>query len=159
MLSRLQDKTSTFKGPMDVLKHVIRKEGPLGLYAGMESTFWRYIIPISTWQLVFHLASDRYTGMEDISVAFIKSKCYFQNLMSGLPPPSELDLIFFFFIFCRAHKRNSWTTSCLVPSVVLQVPRWIHRKSFSDSERKKGDINIHNAIRFDVNLKITQAEV
>ena len=45
ILSRLQDKTSTFKGPMDVLKQVIRKEGALGLYAGMESTFWRYIGP------------------------------------------------------------------------------------------------------------------
>jgi len=38
---KLQDKTSIFKGPLDVLKQVIRKEGPLGLYAGMESTFWR----------------------------------------------------------------------------------------------------------------------
>ena len=57
ILSRLQDKTSTFKGPMDVLKQVIRKEGPLGLYAGMESTFWRYIIDLidlnSTRQLFF----------------------------------------------------------------------------------------------------------
>ena len=43
MSSRLQDKMSTFKGPMEVLKQVIRKDGPLGLYAGMESTFWRYI--------------------------------------------------------------------------------------------------------------------
>lgn len=40
---RLQDKTSTFKGPMDVVKQVIQKEGLLGLYAGMESTFWRYV--------------------------------------------------------------------------------------------------------------------
>jgi hypothetical protein len=45
MPSRLQDKTSTFKGPMDVLKQVIRKHGLLGLYAGMESTFWRYVDP------------------------------------------------------------------------------------------------------------------
>lgn len=27
---------------MDVLKTIIRKEGVLGLYAGMESTFWRH---------------------------------------------------------------------------------------------------------------------
>jgi len=40
---KLQDKTSTFKGPMDVLKQVIRKDGLLGLYAGMESTFWRQV--------------------------------------------------------------------------------------------------------------------
>ncbi|KAG6910449.1 hypothetical protein DXG01_010374 [Tephrocybe rancida] len=40
---KLQDKTSTFKGPMDVVKQVIKKEGVLGLYAGMESTFWRHV--------------------------------------------------------------------------------------------------------------------
>ncbi|KAG6831371.1 hypothetical protein H0H87_005301 [Tephrocybe sp. NHM501043] len=40
---KLQDKTSTFKGPMDVVKQVIAKEGLLGLYAGMESTFWRHV--------------------------------------------------------------------------------------------------------------------
>ena len=28
---------------MDVLKTIIRKEGVLGLYAGMESTFWRHL--------------------------------------------------------------------------------------------------------------------
>ncbi|KIK01683.1 hypothetical protein K443DRAFT_678221 [Laccaria amethystina LaAM-08-1] len=40
---KLQDKTSTFKGPMDVVKQIVRKEGLLGLYAGMESTFWRHL--------------------------------------------------------------------------------------------------------------------
>jgi len=40
---RLQDKHSTYKGPMDVVKQVIAKEGLLGLYAGMESTFWRCV--------------------------------------------------------------------------------------------------------------------
>ncbi|KAH8824000.1 mitochondrial carrier domain-containing protein [Flagelloscypha sp. PMI_526] len=39
---KLQDKTSTFKGPMDVVKQIIQKEGVLGLYAGMESTMWRH---------------------------------------------------------------------------------------------------------------------
>jgi len=39
---KLQDKSSTFAGPMDVLKTIVRKEGLLGLYAGMESTFWRH---------------------------------------------------------------------------------------------------------------------
>lgn len=38
---RLQDKASTFAGPVDVLKQIVRKEGLLGLYVGMESTFWR----------------------------------------------------------------------------------------------------------------------
>jgi len=40
---KLQDKTSTYKGPMDVVRQVIAKEGLLGLYAGMESTFWRHV--------------------------------------------------------------------------------------------------------------------
>lgn len=39
---KLQDKTSTFAGPIDVVKQVLKKEGPLGLYAGMEATFWRH---------------------------------------------------------------------------------------------------------------------
>ncbi|KAF9221782.1 mitochondrial carrier [Gyrodon lividus] len=39
---KLQDKTSTFAGPIDVVKQVIRREGVLGLYAGMEATFWRH---------------------------------------------------------------------------------------------------------------------
>ncbi|KAK0200479.1 mitochondrial carrier domain-containing protein [Desarmillaria ectypa] len=40
---KLQDKTSTFKGPMDVVSQVIKKEGVLGLYVGMEATFWRHL--------------------------------------------------------------------------------------------------------------------
>lgn len=40
---KLQDKASTFAGPVDVLKQIVRKEGLLGLYVGMESTFWRHL--------------------------------------------------------------------------------------------------------------------
>lgn len=40
---KLQDKASTFKGPIDVVKHIVRKDGVLGLYYGMESTFWRHL--------------------------------------------------------------------------------------------------------------------
>lgn len=40
---KLQDKASTFAGPMDVVKTIIKKEGLLGLYVGMESTFWRHL--------------------------------------------------------------------------------------------------------------------
>ena len=39
---KLQDKTSTFKGPMDVLRHIVKKDGLLGLYSGMEATMWRH---------------------------------------------------------------------------------------------------------------------
>jgi len=40
---KLQDKASTFKGPMDVVKSIFKSEGVLGFYAGMESTFWRHV--------------------------------------------------------------------------------------------------------------------
>lgn len=40
---KLQDKTSKYAGPIDVVKQIIKKEGPLGLYSGMESTFWRHV--------------------------------------------------------------------------------------------------------------------
>jgi len=40
---KLQDKNSTFAGPMDVVRSIVRSEGALGLYAGMESTFWRHV--------------------------------------------------------------------------------------------------------------------
>ncbi|THG96144.1 hypothetical protein EW026_g5638 [Hermanssonia centrifuga] len=40
---KLQDKSSTFKGPMDVVRTIIKNEGVLGLYVGMESTFWRHL--------------------------------------------------------------------------------------------------------------------
>ncbi|KAF7333684.1 ODC2-mitochondrial 2-oxodicarboxylate carrier [Mycena sanguinolenta] len=40
---KMQDKTSTFKGPMEVVRHIIKADGLLGLYAGMESTFWRHV--------------------------------------------------------------------------------------------------------------------
>ncbi|KAF9235018.1 mitochondrial carrier [Melanogaster broomeanus] len=40
---KLQDKMSTFAGPLDVVKQVIKKEGVLGLYGGMEATFWRHV--------------------------------------------------------------------------------------------------------------------
>jgi len=40
---KLQDKRSTYAGPMDVLRRIVKAEGLLGLYAGMESTFWRHL--------------------------------------------------------------------------------------------------------------------
>ena len=38
---------------MDVVSQVIKKEGVLGLYAGMEATFWRQVSHIyyqKTWE-------------------------------------------------------------------------------------------------------------
>lgn len=40
---KLQDKSSTFAGPMDVVKSIFKSEGVFGFYAGMESTFWRHV--------------------------------------------------------------------------------------------------------------------
>ncbi|EIN05712.1 mitochondrial carrier [Punctularia strigosozonata HHB-11173 SS5] len=40
---RLQDKSSTYAGPWDVVRQIVKAEGPLGLYAGMEATFWRHV--------------------------------------------------------------------------------------------------------------------
>jgi solute carrier family 25 2-oxodicarboxylate transporter 21 len=38
---RLQDKSTNFAGPIDVIKHAIKTEGVGSLYKGMEATFWR----------------------------------------------------------------------------------------------------------------------
>lgn len=49
---RLQDKSlaSTYSGPLDVVRQIVRKGGILGLYAGMEATFWRYVsLPCLLW--------------------------------------------------------------------------------------------------------------
>ncbi|KAK0519668.1 hypothetical protein OC834_007306 [Tilletia horrida] len=43
---RLQDKAQAhlYKGPMDVVSKIVKSDGILGLYAGMESTFWRHVL-------------------------------------------------------------------------------------------------------------------
>lgn len=40
---RLQDRNSAgkYKGPMDCVAQIIRNEGILGMYNGLEPTFWR----------------------------------------------------------------------------------------------------------------------
>jgi hypothetical protein len=40
---RLQDKASTYAGPMDVCRTIVRQNGLLGFYQGLESTFWRHV--------------------------------------------------------------------------------------------------------------------
>ncbi|KAH9984844.1 mitochondrial carrier domain-containing protein [Russula vinacea] len=42
---KLQDKSlaSAYSGPLDVVRQVVRRDGILGLYAGMEATFWRHL--------------------------------------------------------------------------------------------------------------------
>lgn len=43
---RLQDKASggKYAGPGDALMKIIKNEGPLALYNGLESTLWRHIL-------------------------------------------------------------------------------------------------------------------
>ncbi|KAK0122730.1 hypothetical protein ONS96_009765 [Cadophora gregata f. sp. sojae] len=41
---RLQDRTSQYKGMMDVVVKTVKTEGPLALYNGLESTMWRHIL-------------------------------------------------------------------------------------------------------------------
>ncbi|KAF4122693.1 solute carrier family 25 (mitochondrial 2-oxodicarboxylate transporter), member 21 [Geosmithia morbida] len=43
---RLQDKASAgrYKGALDCVAQIIRNEGPLSLYQGLESTMWRHIL-------------------------------------------------------------------------------------------------------------------
>ncbi|KAK6459972.1 mitochondrial 2-oxodicarboxylate carrier 1 [Scheffersomyces coipomensis] len=40
---RLQDKSTKFNGMFDVVKDIVKNNGLLGLYKGMESTLWRHI--------------------------------------------------------------------------------------------------------------------
>ncbi|SCV03183.1 LAMI_0H06128g1_1 [Lachancea mirantina] len=39
---RLQDASSTYAGPIDVVRKIIQKEGVLAMYNGLESTLWRH---------------------------------------------------------------------------------------------------------------------
>lgn len=41
---RLQNKNSIYKGPIDVVSKMIRQEGLLSLYNGLEATMWRHIM-------------------------------------------------------------------------------------------------------------------
>ncbi|PWY99024.1 putative ODC2-mitochondrial 2-oxodicarboxylate carrier [Testicularia cyperi] len=43
---RLQDRAQShlYTGPMDVVRKIIQADGVLGLYAGLESTFWRHVL-------------------------------------------------------------------------------------------------------------------
>lgn len=41
---RLQDKKSQYTGPADVLKKLIKQEGVLSLYNGLEATLWRHVL-------------------------------------------------------------------------------------------------------------------
>ncbi|KAF5376392.1 hypothetical protein D9757_008650 [Collybiopsis confluens] len=55
---RLQDKNSTYAGPMDVIRQIVKKEGVMGMYNGMESTFWRSALVVERRVFRVHLPSE-----------------------------------------------------------------------------------------------------
>jgi solute carrier family 25 2-oxodicarboxylate transporter 21 len=59
---RLQDKNSTYKGPMDVIAQIVKKEGVFGMYAGLEPTFWRCVTFFPSSRLVVRAHTDMNRG-------------------------------------------------------------------------------------------------
>ncbi|AAS51335.2 ACR109Wp [Eremothecium gossypii ATCC 10895] len=41
---RLQDASSSYKGPVDVVRKIVAREGVLAMYNGLESTLWRHAL-------------------------------------------------------------------------------------------------------------------
>lgn len=74
---RLQDKASTYTSPSDVIKKTVAKEGVLGLYNGMEATFWRHV----SWNGGYF--GTIYTVRGVLPKAESKSGELFNNFVSG----------------------------------------------------------------------------
>ena len=41
---RLQDRASTYTGPIDVIRKTVASDGIMGMYKGLESTVWRHVM-------------------------------------------------------------------------------------------------------------------
>lgn len=55
---RLQDVSSRYNTPLDVIKQIYRNEGILAIYSGLESTIWRHgIWNTGYFGLIFHVRS------------------------------------------------------------------------------------------------------
>lgn len=117
---KLQDKTSTFKGPMDVVKRVIAKDGLLGLYAGMESTFWRYVPAAfqTPRNLMRLLLQGTFIGMVDILAAFFKS---------GPCSPKLRFFSCFAALSTTSRTRTLDATSYLIEQLYLRFYWWVCR--------------------------------
>ncbi|KAJ9121237.1 hypothetical protein QFC24_004912 [Naganishia onofrii] len=74
---RLQDKASTYTSPSDVIKKTVAKEGVMGLYNGMEATFWRHV----SWNGGYF--GTIYTVRGVLPKAESKSGELFNNFVSG----------------------------------------------------------------------------
>lgn len=115
---RLQDKASTYTSPSDVIKKTLARDGPLGLYNGMEATFWRHVtwselrcfedgerllMICRRWILWYHLHHQGFAAQG-----------------RGELPSSLLGRIQH--TFRSPSLVNCSTTLCLVPLVVPSVP-------------------------------------
>ncbi|CED82720.1 organic acid transporter [Phaffia rhodozyma] len=73
----LQDKNSKYTGSMDVIRKVTAASGPLGLYKGMEATFWRHVL----WNGGYFGCIFSVRGM--LPKADSKSEQLFNNFVAG----------------------------------------------------------------------------
>lgn len=87
---RLQDKNSTYKGPMDVVAQIIKKEGILGMYAGLEPTFWRSVAPSCFSPLLPHDRADaETTGAPSLQARELERWLLWLHLPSPRTPPES----------------------------------------------------------------------
>ena len=76
---RLQDKASAgrYSGPIDCVSKIIKNEGPLAIYQGLESTLWRHILWNAGYFGVIHQVRNM------LPVANSKGKKMTNDLISG----------------------------------------------------------------------------
>lgn len=77
---RLQDRNSAgkYKGPLDCVAQVIKHEGVLGMYHGLEPTFWRSASPVHYLPGPMVMASiDMSLGMVAILAAYFKFELFY----------------------------------------------------------------------------------
>ncbi|KAI9900577.1 hypothetical protein N3K66_004839 [Trichothecium roseum] len=76
---RLQDKASAgrYSGPIDCVSKIIKNEGPLAIYQGLESTLWRHILWNAGYFGVIHQVRNM------LPVANSKGKKMANDLISG----------------------------------------------------------------------------
>ncbi|KAA8909220.1 hypothetical protein TRICI_004610 [Trichomonascus ciferrii] len=74
---RLQDKSSKYSGMGDVVKQIVKKEGPLALYNGLEATMFRHV----SWNAGYFGVIFKVREM--LPQAETKSKKMVNDLISG----------------------------------------------------------------------------
>lgn len=74
---RLQDRNSSYKGPIDVVVKTVKAQGIFGLYGGLESTFWRHV----WWNGGYFASIFKVKAM--MPKADSKAREIFNNFVSG----------------------------------------------------------------------------